>query len=169
MSNKIAMTPDQLPQQRIHAVVDLPPRPKSFESHCGKYLSIWGFPLGNFLKEKHSLGTVEWAWGPMHSRVDAYYLSTDRKRSHWCLWVCCFDGYSCQWESENTLYAYCENKGIPKKTAAIHLLIDAWNYERKFMELDHFHILNAVELLSVAELMAIGRVVWPEDEKALSA
>ena len=162
MSNKIAMTPDQLPQQRIHLVVDLPPRPKSFKSRCGKYFSISGLPSENGPTEMQYIGTVEWAWGPMHSRVNAYYLSTDRKRSHWCLWVCCFDGYACQWESESTLYAYCENKRIPKKTAAIHLLIDAWNLEREFEELDHFHILNAVELLSVAEFMAIGRVVWPD-------
>jgi hypothetical protein len=36
------------------------------------------------------------------------------------------------------------------------------------MDLDHFHFLNKVELLSVAEFKAIGRVVWPEDEEVLS-
>jgi len=163
MSNKIAMTPDQLPQQRIHAVVDLPPRPKSFESHCGKYLSIRGLPSDNRTVKIQFIGTVEWAWSPMHSRIESYHISTNRYRTHWCVWVCRFDGYSCQWESERTLYAYCENRRIPKKTAAIHLLIDAWDYEREFEELEHFHLLNSVELLSVAEFRAIGRAVWPEE------
>jgi len=157
MSNKIAMTPDQAPQQRIHLVVDLPPRPKSFESHCGKYPSIWGVTLEDGPTELQYIGTVEWAWSPMHSRIDSYYLSSDRTRSHWFLWVSSFDDDDC------LLYASASKKGICEKTAAIHLLIDAWDYERKFEELDHFHMLNTVELLSVAEFRAIGRVVWLEE------
>jgi len=60
------------------------------------------------------------------------------------------------------VYACASKKGISEKVAAIHLLIDAWDYEREFEELDHFHMLNAVELLSVPEFMAIGRAVWPD-------
>jgi len=51
MSHKIAMTPDQAPQQRLYPVVDLPPRPKSFKSLCRKDLysipSIRELPLEN--------------------------------------------------------------------------------------------------------------------------
>jgi len=48
---------------------------------------------------------------------------------------------------------------VDKKTAAIYLLIDTWTFERDNMELDHFHWLDNVGLLSVAEFMAIGQVV----------
>ena len=162
MSNKIAMTPDQLPQQRIYPVVDLPPRPKSFKSSCGKYPSIWGVTLEDGPTELQYIGTVEWTWSPMHLRIDSYYLSSDRTRSHWFLWVSSFDDDDC------LLYACASKKGISEKVAAVYLLIDAWNYEREFDELDHFHIINTVEFLSVAEFRAIGRVVWPEDEEVLS-
>ena len=59
--------------------------------------------------------------------------------------------------------AYGTKKGVDKKTAAIYLLIDSWIFERDNMELDHFHWLDNIGLLSVAEFMAIGRVVWPDN------
>ncbi len=172
MSRKIAMKPDQAPQQRIHLVVDLPPRPKSFKSRCGKELyslsSIRELPLENrprqMPRSAQFVGTIEWAWSPMHSRIDAYYLSTNRKRSHWFLWASCLDDSDdYRWKWETTLFAYGTKKGIDKKTAIIHLLIDAWNYEREFMELDAFHIINAVGVLSIGEFWAIDRAVWPEE------
>jgi len=165
------MTPDQAPQQRLYPVVDLPPRPKSFKSRCGKELysipSIRELPLKNhptqMPRTAQFIGTAEWAWSPMHSRIDAYYLSTNQKRSHWFLWASCLDDSDYRWKWINTLYAYGSKKGIDKKTAAIYLLLDAWSFEQEFLELEHFHILNAVELLSVPEFRAIGRVVWDEE------
>jgi hypothetical protein len=108
------------------------------------------------------VGTAEWAWSPMHSRIDVYYISTNRKKSHWLLWKRWIDDSDYRWRWESALYVYGTKRDIPKKTAAIYLLIDAWDYEREFLELEHFHILNAVELISVPEFRAIGRVVWPD-------
>ena len=54
-------------------------------------------------------------------------------------------------------------KEMDKKTAAIYLLIDTWTFERDRMDIDHFHWPDNVGLLSEAEFMAIGRIVWPEE------
>jgi hypothetical protein len=71
MSNtpRIAMTPEQLPRQRIHEVVALPSEPAGFDPvvHYGSDA------LGNFPKRRpnriHYLGSTEWAWGPMNCRI----------------------------------------------------------------------------------------------------
>jgi hypothetical protein len=33
------------------------------------------------------VGKVGWAWSPANNRFDVYYLSTDRNRSRWYLWL----------------------------------------------------------------------------------
>ena len=86
MTNKprIPMSPDELPQQRIHEVITLPPRPEPFDCHIG----YSQFPKGSLPSSTPSnmtyLAQVEWAWSPMHNRLDAYYLH--RGRTHWSLW-----------------------------------------------------------------------------------
>ena len=53
-------------------------------------------------------------------------------------------------------------KGVTERQAATHLLIDVWRAECADGSLDHFHWINEDGLLSVEDLMAIGRAVWDD-------
>ncbi len=82
---KIPMLPSELPQQRMHEAVGLLPRPEPFDCKAG----YWDYPSGSAPKNQPRNPTylcqVEWAWSPLHNRLDAYYLH--RGRSHWSLWL----------------------------------------------------------------------------------
>ena len=92
----IPMSPEELPQQRIYEVVDLPVRPEPFDCLVG----YGGVP--DDIVSKHAprsplyLCQVEWAWSPMHNWLDAYYLH--RGRSHWILWTRYWDDNWGKWE-----------------------------------------------------------------------
>ena len=81
---KIPMSPEELPQQRIHEVVALPKRPAEFDFKVGYELVPYGELPKNAPTNSTYLCQVEWAWSPAHSRLDAYYLH--RGRTHWSLW-----------------------------------------------------------------------------------
>ena len=81
---KIPMLPEQLPRQRITLVVSLPPRPAGFEGKRESSVSVR--PPAKMPHSARYVAQVEWAWGPNHTRLDAYYLSTNRERTHWFLW-----------------------------------------------------------------------------------
>ena len=82
----IVMNLELLPQQRVHLVVDLPERPTGFRGYCQ-----WNDPMPEKDCPKGSprnvefLSSVEWAWSPMHSRWDGYFLNP-RGRC-WLLWI----------------------------------------------------------------------------------
>jgi len=93
----IPMHPSEVPQQRIHAVVDLPRRPDGFEARCD-----------------------------------------------FC----------------DPIPAQDAPSGDPKDVA-IWMLIDCWAAEAEQRDVDHFHWIDEAGLLSVAQINAIGRFVWP--------
>ena len=158
---KIPMTPDDVPRQRVHLVVALPPRPKMFQGFCD-FVS----PMPSEVRPKGSprkmeyLGSVEWARGPRESRFDSYYLNP--RGSYWLLWI--------RWQDENdwnlswkwTLYAYGSRKSVDAKTAATYLLLDAWSAERDSLDLEHYFLIGETGLLSVEEISEVARNVWPE-------
>ena len=165
MTPRIPMRAEELPQQRITLVVDLPACPPGFECH---------FDLDDSMPEavrpKGSprntvyLGQVEWAWSPVHNRLDAYYLH--RRGPFWLLWL--------RWQDENdwdlkwvwTLYAWGRGgRRVDPKTAAIHLLLAAWKGDTVMSGLDRFSWINEERLLSVEELTAIAREVWGGDTR----
>lgn len=150
------MLPQERPHQRIHEVVELGPRPEGFEPIIG-YGAVPDelLPKGGPRNAAY-LGQVEWAWSPAHCRLDAYYVH--RGRTHWVLWTRYWDDNWGRWEW--LAAAAVARRGITERQAAVHLLIDAWRAERSDGSLDHFHWINEDGLLSVADLMAIGRAVW---------
>ena len=77
---KIPMSPEELPQQRIHEVVALPKRPEEFDFKVGYELVPYGELPKNAPIKSTYLCQVEWAWSPAHNRLDAYYLH--RGRTH---------------------------------------------------------------------------------------
>jgi hypothetical protein len=61
---KIPMSPEDLPQQRIHEVVTLPKRPEEFDCQVGYELFPYGKLPKNALTNSTYLCQVEWAWFP---------------------------------------------------------------------------------------------------------
>lgn len=157
----VPMTPEEVPQQRIHVVADLPRRPASFLGRC-EYVEAMPDaerPKGSPRKVTY-LGSVEWAWDPMHTRIDAYYLH--RRRSYWLLWDRSQDENSWDHAWRWTLYGYARAHRANASEAAVYLLMDAWRHEATEGSLDHFHWINDDGFLSVGEITAIAGEVWPE-------
>lgn len=159
----IPMRPEELPQQRVTPVVTLPPRQAELKSlrNPPKRLSL----PAKMPRTAKYLGQVEWAWSPNHNLVAAYYLSTDRHRRYWLLWVRPYDDNWGKW-SESFIYFYTERHDVAARVAAIYLLLDAWRFEKRRSGHDHFHWINSAEFLTTEELLAIGREVWPEKASA---
>jgi hypothetical protein len=159
---RIPMRPEDVPQQRIRLVVQLPPRPHSFKGTCNffKPIAERDRPKGSPRKLEY-LGSVEWTWSPMHSRVDSYYLNP--RGRYWLLWIRSREDEDWSRKWIWMLYAYGPRKGVDAKTAATYLLLDAWNAEKKINELDHWFLIDEEAFLSVAEIAEISRKVWPEN------
>ena len=80
----IPMSPEELPKQRLYEVVDLPPTPGGLETKLD-----WVEPFPDDRpkttpRKVQFLCAVEWAWSPMHNRIDNYYLHQRGKR--WLIW-----------------------------------------------------------------------------------
>jgi hypothetical protein len=163
---KIPMSPDDVTQQRIRLVVQLPPRPASFYGACDSLrpMTEKDRPRGS-PRNVWYLGSVEWAESPAHSRFDSYYLNP--RGRHWLLWIRWRDDndWSSRWKW--TLYAYGPRKGIDAKTAAIYLLLDAWKAEKENSFLEHFFLVDEAGFLSIEEILEISRNVWPDDSVLL--
>ena len=149
----IPMSPNELPQQRIVEVVDLPPCPERIEVYMGMVCQR-KMPRLPSRQSKH-LCQVEWAWSPMHSRISNYFIH--KGRSYWILWESIFDDdRGWYWH----ITASVPHKGCTEYQAAVHLLSASWHCELGDMDLDQFHWVNHHAFLSVADLAAIARTVW---------
>jgi hypothetical protein len=109
---------------------------------------------------------VEWSWAFLHNRLDTYYLSKNKKGTHWILWLRDFD------ESAQALaprgqaikVAFCLEAGVEAVVAACCLLKEAWEFERDEWHLDRFHFITEDGMLSGVLLRVIADQVWGEDE-----
>ena len=157
---KIPMLPEEVLQQRLTLVVDLPSRPEGFLGECAyvRPMPDKARPRGS-PRNTTFVGAVEWASGPKDTRFDAYYINP--RRSHWLLWN--------YWQDENdwqlrwcwSLYAYGPRRGVDEKTAAVYLLFDAWRSEAQNLGLKRYFLLDEPGLLSTNEITQIARLVWP--------
>jgi hypothetical protein len=98
---------------------------------------------------------------PIHQRRDEYWLSSNRRRSHWFLWL----GYeSDMWDGwEYLVYAFVPRRGLDARQAAILLLQCGWRGERDagFLTEPPESVIGE-GLLRAAEVKAIMRSVWPD-------
>ena len=141
----------------------LPEKPNDF--NC-EYVGINWTPTIDCPKERPRSAKfvvyVDWSWSPAHSRGGDYYLSTNKSRTHWILWNGNFD----DWDSNKWIfypYAICPRKGIPAKTAAFYLVLEAWKNEMGEGEELYNKPFNIQEgLLSEDDLDLIADLVWPE-------
>jgi hypothetical protein len=153
---KIPMTPEALPQQRIHEVVGLAERPAEFDCEVGYGCAPKdGLPTSG-LDNATYLCQVEWAWSPMHNRLDAYYLH--KGKNEWSLWSKYWDDNWGRWEWATI--GCVSRRRVDQKQAAVYLLLEFWVFDSKESYVDEFHWINEDGYLSVAELAAIAREVW---------
>jgi hypothetical protein len=153
----VPMDPGALPQQRLYLVPDLGIAPNLVISN--------GVPGKDGIPRKiprwaDSIAQVEWAWSPMHNRIDAYHISMDSNHSRWVLWLSCFDdsGYRWRWELVSALST--PRAGVSKKQAAIAMLEQLWREETEDIDLDQYHWINDADFLNVGEVAEIARIVW---------
>ena len=153
----VPMDPADLPQQRLYLVPDLGIAPNRVISN--------GEPGKDGIPRKiprwaDSIAQVEWAWSPMHSRIDAYHISMDSNHMRWVLWHSCCDdsGYRSRWELVSAMST--PRAGVSKRTAAIALLEHFWREESADIKLDHYHWINRADFFGVGELAEIARSVW---------
>jgi hypothetical protein len=152
----IPMSPDELPQQRIHEVITLPPMPEPFNYTVGYGQFPKGSLPSNIPRNMTYLAQVEWAWSPINNRIDAYYLH--KGRTHWSLWSRYWDDNWSQWS--DMAIGCVPRRGVSEHQAAVYLLLEFWKDEITGNSLDEFHWINEQRYLSVAELAAIAREVW---------
>ena len=125
---KILMSADAMPKQRSPEETFLPARPDGFVG-----FNEWQDSMPAEARPQRRprnveyLGSAEWAWSPMHSRYDSYYLG--KRGRYWCLWVTFRDenedGCLSRWE----LYGWARRGREDWEAAAVHLLIDAWRQD----------------------------------------
>ena len=153
----LPMTPAALPQQRVNMVVELPPKPDSVELTVGYDI----FPEEAMRRRPRPRAPelfvhVEWAETPMHSGVSAFYI--EGRRRHWLLWDRWLDDNAWTPRWRWSAAGYCPRKGIDRRTAAIHLLIEFWTMEDATLD-DDDHWINEPGMLSVEEVRAMARAV----------
>lgn len=156
----VPMSPDALPQQRLVAVRDLPPRPEGFEYHEADDDLPEG--LDRYSEPDYALFLcqLEWAWSPMNNAIHAFYLEPCDQ--HWLLWIRWFDDDTLPWGWRWYLQGWAQRiPGVDDRTAAFHAIIDHWRGQ-KAEGYDPHHWINEEGEFNAADLEAIVRVVWPE-------
>lgn len=156
---RVAMSAFDLPQQRLWRVADLPGRPRGWTAAMDR-LPADVAPRRMPWSARY-LGQVEWAWSPMHSRIDAYHLSLDRSRSRWLLWVRHYDGNWGRWAGAE-VEAHAPRARLAWRDAAMLLLADYWAHARDEFDVDRFHWIAQSGVLEVGELSEVARAVWEE-------
>lgn len=153
---RVPMLPDELPQQRLYAVEDLPPideRPP-----VDLYIGGGQGSPKSMHRNRKLIAQAEWAWGPMNGRINAYWLHPGRSR--WYLWLAALDDSGARWRWERILVASCSRQDVSDELAAVSLMSAFWKWEAESDYLDPYHWLNQTGLLSVGKINAIRDEVW---------
>ena len=155
----IPMHPGMLPQQRITAVESIPSYPKSFAIRLDRNESLKRPDCPKAMPPSAVyLCQLEWASAPWSCPLIAYYLSTNRSRRHWLLWRSDWDDNWGCWQT--SLWAYGPRRGVPMKTAAMHLLRAVLEYDKAERGQDQFDWIAEDGYLEVPEILAVAREVW---------
>ena len=174
--NKVAMSPDDLPRQRLFRLMDLPNPPEGFEVLSGQALRGLG---PEDPKDSASLIVqAEWAWSPMHNRLSNWEIGLDGTGQYWLLWCASHtddveladwcdeddDDDDKQWVAVwcSQLVAACAKGDLPIDHASMLLLLHAWKEEQLEMDLDPPHFYGATGVLGIDAVRSIEQVVWAE-------
>jgi len=157
-----AMSPEELPQQRLYEVVSLP----NFDSLPSPQLEKSG--LAGIQEIKPSSATflcqAEWSWSPMHHRLENYHVSLNTKRDKWLLWVSYYNDWErpWRWETYQEVYSVERSKVVKKGAVSLQLLWKYWSDARDNEYIDEFHWIGACGDLLISDIQTLGRAVWRE-------
>ena len=154
----IPMSPELLPRQKLNEVVTVPKPPKGLTPKVDLDEPLLHNRPKASPRKITFLFSVEWAWSPMHNRIDNYYLNP--RRSGWLLWNNWVEDGGFPWTWHWDLMAYGNRCRADAKTIASHLILEVWKFDARYHQVDQFHWINNTGLLSVEEIQAIGRKVW---------
>lgn len=170
----IPLLPEQIPQQKLRLVKSLPVRPLGF----GLIHAPWRKSIKTDSRESHTLCQLEWAWSPMHNRIQTWELTQSRCKRYYLLQTGFFNDESLfqhydeddqpvdgpePWEFQ--ALGHCKvHPELSLHEHAVLLLHDALVAETTDSSLDKYHWINAEELLDCADLEAIARSVWPQEQ-----
>lgn len=133
----LPLTPSALPRQRLAHVVDLQAPPKH-DMTC--------------------LGTVEWAWHTLSSRIEIHHLH--RERRHWI--VSMRDPAPTQPGHAWMVAANGQRAGVSAVPAATHLIAARWREEAQERALDGCHFIAGKGAPRVPDGRAIAWTVRAE-------
>ena len=154
----VLMSPDHLPQQRVAAVITVPEKPTGLVIRPWYEQPKWVDAPKRSPRNVELICGAEWAWSPMHNRIDNYYLNP--RRSGWLLWNNWVKDGGVPWTWHWDLMAYGNRCRSDAKTIASHLVLELWKFDAKYHQVDHFHWINSTGLLRVEDVQAIAREVW---------
>ena len=154
----IPMAPSLLPQQRLYEVVTLPKLPKDLDPKIEIDQPLLKNPPKTSPRKLTYLFSVEWAWSPMHNRIDNYYINP--RRTGWLLWNNWVEDGGAPWTRHWDMHAHGRRCRSDERTISIHLIKAFWEFDAKYHDVEHFHWINNTGLLSVEEIEAIAREVW---------
>jgi hypothetical protein len=161
-TTSVLMSPDQLPQQRIAAVVTIPEKPIDLVIRQWHEQPRLPDPPQRSPRNVTLICSAEWAWSPMHSRIDNYYLG--RRKSRWLLWNNWVNDNEIPWAWNWDYLSYTENADRADIEAiAAHLLLSYWRAQVANGELyDQPHWINHDGILEIPMIHAITREIWDE-------
>ena len=160
---KIPMRAWQVPQQRINLVVGLPERPDGFEFEVGyDCLPAVGSSRRPQPRDADLIVQAEWAETPMNNSISAFYI--EGRRHHWILWNRYYDDNNWTPRWRWSAAGYCPRKGVERKAAAVHLLIEYWRHDGSAPG-DGGHWINEPGLLSIEEVRAVARAVRTKSDE----
>jgi hypothetical protein len=175
--NRIAMSPEELPRQRLFRVLDLPEPPEGFE--LLDHNALKQLTPKEPGKDAELVVQAEWAWSPMHSRISNWEIDLDDSGQYWVLWCSSRSdeveladpenaadedederAWIAIWDSE--LVAACAKGKLEIEEVTALLLLHAWTEDRMMNELDPPHFYGATGVLDIDVLRTVERAVWPE-------
>ena len=156
----VLMFPEQLPQQLVAAVIKVPKKPAGLviRQHY-EQPKLLDAPK-RAPRNVELICSAEWAWSPMHNRIDNYYLG--RRRNRWFLWNNWVNDNDIPWEWNWDYLSYTEGSfSADIETIAAHLLLSFWQTQVANHELyDQPHWINLEGVLDIPMIHAIAREIW---------
>lgn len=172
----IALHPSQLPQQKLTVVRGVPELPADWQFTHAE----WGDKFEEDFSTTEYLCALEWAWSPMHNRLQSWKISKSRCANYFLLSTgffndeallgpCDEDGEPLDEDLEPwTFYevGYCKTyPNLSFKDHAVLCLIESLREEVEVSEIDEYHWVNSADYFDCSDIAAIARVVWPEPEE----
>ncbi len=160
----------------------LPPSEEDSVDACLAILETPGKPVARYLqhdeeipgiripkrspKDSSFIAMVEWALRPGDSRVEAYFIGTNKRGKYWFLiqrTVDDLEPYTTRYLSTKTI-AMVEKGRLEIEEAAVLLLECAWQFEKDMWEMPCFDMVTDDGLLDVGSVWEVAERVWPEED-----